>query len=313
MSALADSLRRLARLLEAFGGVEAELAGRLRALLGGAARSIPLLGGAAADVLAEPPAVRELDPSVLGAATSAYLAGDLDRVGGPCDVAALQTAVDGIGGGDRSAVDIHRVLAGSPPTPRWIVNLPSTQDWNSLNLLLGDDGHRLSSERGATNDFDADVALLVSTHPALRTQYERAVLEAMRQAGVRPDEPVMLCGFSLGGIMAANLAANSTAYRWTDVLAYGAPIDGFAIPPSVRVEAFQFASDPVPGLDGRVVPHRGGAWDATVVPDQPGATGLHAHSAVRYQQAVCERLGGTGFGRDFVGPVTARYVATWSE
>lgn len=43
--------------------------------------------------------------------------------------------------------------------------------------------------------------------PSLRSQYERAILEAMKQAGVGADDPVMLVGFSQGGIVAGHVAA----------------------------------------------------------------------------------------------------------
>ncbi len=81
------------------------------------------------------------------------------------------------------------------------------------------------NDTGATNDLDSNLALMLT--PELQTQYERAVMQAMQDAGIDPGpngDPVMLVGFSQGGIMAGHLAANrSSAYNFEAVMACGSP------------------------------------------------------------------------------------------
>lgn len=120
---------------------------------------------------------------------------------------------------------------------RWRVSLPSTQEWLS----------RFNGDQGATNDLDSNLTLMLT--PALRSQYEHAVLAAMAQAGVGPDDPVMLVGFSQGGIMAGTLAAYNSDYNWDAVVVAGAPIDSMPIPASTKVVSVQHDGDPVPRLD----------------------------------------------------------------
>jgi hypothetical protein len=142
--------------------------------------------------------------------------------------------VDSLGGEDETIVRITKVLG--PDGWQYTVTLPSTQEWLSR---FGDEG--------AVNDLDSNLALMLT--PALQTQYERAVLEAMAQEGIGPDDPVLLVGFSQGGIMAGHLAAYNTDYNWEGVIASGAPIDHMPIPDSVDVVSVQHNGDPVPNLD----------------------------------------------------------------
>ena len=84
---------------------------------------------------------------------------------------------------------------GNDGSLHWVVSLPSTQAWE------------LSGPAGAMNDRDNNVSLMLD-NPLLRTQYERMVRDAMQHAGVPQGADVVLTGFSQGGIMAANLAAD---------------------------------------------------------------------------------------------------------
>jgi len=118
------------------------------------------------------------------------------------------------------------------------VSLPSTQDW------------QLGPDAGALNDRDSNAALMMD-NPLVRTVYERAVLEAMSDAGIPPGSDVVLTGFSQGGIMAANLAADRTfPYNTVGVVTNGSPVDSFDIPQDIPVYAFQHVTDIVPTLDG---------------------------------------------------------------
>ena len=161
--------------------------------------------------------------------------------------------VDSEGGDAESVVKIEKIVA-EDGTVSWRIVLPSTQDWQALAPFMSEedlDLLRMMQDSGAVNDVDSNMALVL--FPSLRTQYERAVIESMEQAGVRggPDgDPIMLVGFSQGGILAGHLAANrSDAYNFAAIVVCGAPIDNMPIPDSTTVVSVQHAGDPVHALD----------------------------------------------------------------
>ena len=121
----------------------------------------------------------------------------------------------------------------------WRVQLPSTQNWDPLNA------------DGALNDLRTDVML--SMFPGVPTQYEQAVWDAMTEAGVFESEaPIMFTGWSLGGMMAGELATDPrVADRVESVFTAGSAIDKHysAMPPDVRVTQINNAFDPVHTLE----------------------------------------------------------------
>jgi hypothetical protein len=121
----------------------------------------------------------------------------------------------------------------------WRVQLPSTQNWNPLNT------------DGALNDARTDAML--SMFPGVPTQYEQAVWDAMTEAGVfESDAPLMFTGWSLGGMMAGELATNPrVADRVESVFTAGSAIDKHYsdMPPDVRVTQINNGIDPVHTLE----------------------------------------------------------------
>ena len=76
----------------------------------------------------------------------------------------------------------------------------------------------------AMNDLGSHLAL---TEPDQQAAHERAVIEAMHAAGI---DPVMLVGFSQGGILAARMAASHPQPFAIDAIAVaGAPIDAMEL------------------------------------------------------------------------------------
>lgn len=154
----------------------------------------------------------------------------------PDDLMVMQGLVDAAGGKDQSVIDIAEVEINGQTS--WIVTLPSTQDW----VLDGGD-------KPPVNDLDADLMLVA--FPWVRTQYQRAVEEAMAQAGIRPGEPVLMQGWSLGGIISSSMAAQGAGgYTYAGVLAAGSPIDH--IHTQVPTLQVKHHNDPVHQLDGVV-------------------------------------------------------------
>lgn len=169
---------------------------------------------------------------------------------------------------------------------RWRVALPSTQEWLS----------RLNGDQGAVNDLDSNLALMLT--PSLRSQYERAVLAAMQQAGVGADDPVMLVGFSQGGIMAGHLAAYNSDYNWDAVVVAGAPIDSMPIPSSTTVVSVQHDGDPVPRLDSIIALGTDGYaqqrpnWTTINTPSPLAAQGVGGiHNATAYNSTLASNVG----------------------
>ncbi|MFF2369853.1 hypothetical protein [Agromyces sp. NPDC058110] len=213
---------------------------------------------------------------------------------------------DSMGGESQTVVDIKRI-EGDPA--RYVVTLPSTQDWQAAGVFFGED----MNGDGAVNDLDTNIVLRL--FPEVRTQYERAVMEAMRQAGIGPNDPVMLVGFSQGGILAGHLAANrSSEFNFEAVLAYGAPIDDMHIPAKTEVVSLQHEGDIVHQLDLTPSPADTDHWSTYSVPVPAGtnpATGepyaAQAHNNQAYYQTAQDLLADDptiddGFS-EFFGPV----------
>jgi len=114
------------------------------------------------------------------------------------------------------------------------------------------------------------------------------VQQAMEQAGVTSDTPVVLTGHSQGGLVASRLAA-SGEYAVDALVTFGAPAGQVAIPPSVPALIVENTDDVVPALGG--VQANG---DALVVrarafpPGQPLPSGLAlpAHRIEAYRETA---------------------------
>jgi hypothetical protein len=166
--------------------------------------------------------------------------------------------LDNDGGRDSTVIEIVQVFNddGTPRldehgNPMWRITLPSTMDWQLIKDGAAGDG-------GAVNDLGSNLALIMD--PALKAAYERAVLQAMRDAGIGPDDPVMLAGWSQGGILAGAIASDpASGFNVTAIAVAGSPIDHMPIPDSVAVLAFQHDGDAVPRLDG-APPQQGANW-----------------------------------------------------
>jgi hypothetical protein len=159
-------------------------------------------------------------------------------------------SLDKQGGTDETIVEIVQVMNpdGTPAVdengnPIWRVTLPSTQDWQLPGLSEGIGDH------GGVNDLGSNLALILT--PEQQAAYERAVLLAMTQAGIGPQDSVMLVGWSQGGIVAGAIASDpNSGFTVRAIAVSGSPIDNMPIPDSVSVLAFQHDGDHVPRLDG---------------------------------------------------------------
>ena len=273
--------------------------------------AVPLVGGLLlwrimSDLMAPDPTVTPLDPSVLTSDKAKDAQADavsVDELSSLDDYMEIEGLTDSMGGEDRSVVDIRKVI-GPDGVERWVVTLPSTQDWVATH-----------GDTGATNDLDSNLALMLT--PAEQTQYERAIMDAMKQADIPPTDPVMLVGFSQGGIMAGHLAANRSGdYNIEAVLAYGAPIDAMNIPSTTQVLSVQHTGDVVPMLD-LTDPGPNTSNHVTVQVDaHDGTIGVGSHSNDKYQDTAANSSELDAYEHyfdDFSGTVVDQHQYTWQE
>ncbi|MFC2661149.1 MAG: hypothetical protein ACFNZX_09825, partial [Actinomyces sp.] len=152
----------------------------------------------------------------------------------------------------------------------WVVVVPGTTDWglggsNPQDLLTN-----LQAVAGAPNDM------------------ESAVVTAMRQAGIGPDEPVGLYGHSQGAIVATNIAANpaiAERYNVTNLLTAGGPTAGADLPENVNALHLENGADAVPALDGAPTPRTPTRTVVTVDTTGSNLEG-YPHASTVYADAV---------------------------
>jgi len=146
-----------------------------------------------------------------------------------------------------------------------LVYLPGTQ---SLSPIAG------------SNPFDATTDASLAARPN-QSQLLKAISGALDSAGARGVH-VILAGYSLGGMAAAELAA-SGRFDVTGVITIGSPIGQVELPSGIPVLSIENSNDPVPAATGRVNPLTEN-W-ATVSAEaklQQGAPAIEAHKLEHY-------------------------------
>lgn len=156
-----------------------------------------------------------------------------DLVDQLAEVAALSPTPDSV---DNGTIEVRSLDPGTDRA-RHVVYLPGTDDLATLPWTQDHD----------VRDLGADLRSAAGSG----TAYQRGILRALADAGVRPGEPVLLVGHSLGGMEAAALAARDTGYAITDVVTAGAPTAQVGeLADGVRVLSLEHEGDVVPLLDG---------------------------------------------------------------
>ncbi|WP_144785153.1 hypothetical protein [Microbacterium sp. BH-3-3-3] len=343
---LVTALGQLARLLAELGPIVQDGLTVFQDLLG---RMLPgiamatggvlgyLLGTGLGDMLRSDPRVSELFPE--DAVESQFYDDLMNRseIRSPADLLQGNELIDGLGRDQQTAISVTTVRRPDGSTYT-LVNLPSTQDWGILKGLMGGEWADTFRDAGPMNDLDSNIALMIMDNPVLRTQYERAVMQAMQDAGVPPGSDVVWSGFSQGGIMAGNLAADGAVpYNTIGVVTNGSPIDGFNIPDNIPVMQVEHVSDPVAKLDLQtplvpqphvvngpmgpsvtVTPHLPDNVDWVVLGDPDGSMSPdQTHNARNYTDDLKNYINnGGGFRNDWSflnGSVDEVYVARTGE
>ena len=117
---------------------------------------------------------------------------------------------------------------------------------------------------------------------------ERAVLLAMKQAGIEPSDEVILVGHSQGGMVAGNLAAYPSGFIAAGLVAIGAPlahIKNLKAP----VMAIEHVNDPVPNLSGKANQIRRNWVTVQRISEKPESNALmFSHSLKSYRNTTVE-------------------------
>jgi hypothetical protein len=115
----------------------------------------------------------------------------------------------------------------------------------------------------------------------------QAVLQAMNQAGITADSPVVVNGYSQGGLLASMVAA-SGKYNVQGVVTFGAPSGQVHIPESVPVLTVRNTEDLVPATSGYDVDSHAVVVEHAVFAHQaiPSDWAVPAHRLSYYQQTA---------------------------
>ncbi|MDR0365558.1 MAG: hypothetical protein LBH68_01820 [Bifidobacteriaceae bacterium] len=167
-------------------------------------------------------------------------------------VEAMIDRIMNVSGGDPDRTDISITkITDCHGNNSWLVAIPGTESMTMGNdSNASDNGTNL---RAITGDPNA-IGIAVTT--------------ALRDAGIKSDEPVVLAGYSQGGIVSAALAADNgftSAFNVTAVLTAGSPVALLKPARNSQWLSLEHVQDVVPVLDGKPNPHT--AKHTTVVRD----------------------------------------------
>jgi len=152
----------------------------------------------------------------------------------PRDIADVLREVDRVAdSGAPGVIGVQR-LDHPDGSRTWVVAVPGTE---SASLL----------DAPATTDMATNLELI----GGLDDDVSAAVVQAMLQAGIGPDEPVLLAGHSQGGMAVMRVAAQvSETFTVGAVLTAGSPVGGMALPDGIPALHLEHLSDYAPALDG---------------------------------------------------------------
>lgn len=169
---------------------------------------------------------------------------------GVADLVALSAPMAGGGalspGGDPDSAAPVRVekVTDAAGRRRWVLTLPPTQTTAMPAMPW-------SAAAGPRNP--ADLGTDVRAVGQLPSAASRAGVLALRAAGVARGEPVLVTGYSQGGITAMVLACDPEVreeFAISAVLTAGAPVGGFDVPGDVAALSLEHEEDWITALDG---------------------------------------------------------------
>jgi hypothetical protein len=229
-----------------------------------------------------------------------------------------RTGLTGVSSSSRTVVAIGRTVGLFAPTTAQ-VRKTSSFEYGSVPTSLVDrsksfpipetdpNGEQIRIDRyveaGKADRYDVFIAGTVTFDPVTGTQpfdlqsdlqgvgrgpsasYD-SVAAAMKQAGVTAASPVVLNGFSQGGLLASQLAASGD-YNVRGVVTFGAPSDQVQLPASIPVLSVRNAEDLVPSTSGYDVNPNAVVVTVPVFAHQaiPSEFAVPAHEIDEYQKS----------------------------
>ena len=136
---------------------------------------------------------------------------------------------------DNGTIEIQ-TWVGPDGVPHHIVYLPGTDDLTTTPW----------SHDGDVRDLHTDLAVIGGGE----TAYGNGIVQAMHDAGISPEDPVMIVGHSQGGMEAVWTAGHS-GFHVSQVVTAGAPVGAMGdAPAGTSVLSLENSGDVVPLLDG---------------------------------------------------------------
>ncbi|GAA3021688.1 hypothetical protein [Actinokineospora globicatena] len=144
--------------------------------------------------------------------------------------------------GTEANIDIRRVTQADG-TVAYIVDIPGTRVWNAP----------FTDDQGSANDMGTNVDAIAGNPTVL----QEGIQQALIQAQVPKDAPLMLVGHSQGGIVAARSVDPllASGYNITHVVTAGSPVGGIPIDERVQMLSLENNGDIVPHLDAAENPN----------------------------------------------------------
>jgi hypothetical protein len=241
-----------------------------------------LLGVLGGRVLVEGPTrVAPLAPDPAAASLGAVDRGrpGVALVDAPTGVGQLADRVPA--GGSDAQIRIERY--GDSEAPRWIVYVGGTVE---LGPVAGAQPFDMTSNLHGVAD-DAGIAAMQRLTGGDSGAGDRAVREAMRLSGVQPGDPVLAVGYSGGGIIAANLAADPEL-NTVGAVNLGGPVASAPVRDGVPILSLEHAEDIVPatGGAGHPVAERVTVERSVLTHDHEDRVALPAHALSRYRETA---------------------------
>lgn len=156
---------------------------------------------------------------------------------------------------------------GDADRASWVVYIGGTAEWNPV-----------------TADEPWDLTSNVTAVAEQGAGSYRAVLTAMREAGIQPGDPVIGVGHSQGGLIAAQMAA-SGEFTSVAVATFGAPTGAVPVLEGVSTITVEHTDDLIPALGGRADPDADRLFvrrEAYATEPLPPGVALPAHSLTTY-------------------------------
>lgn len=146
----------------------------------------------------------------------------------------------GIDAAGSGLLEVLEVNNGTGQRPSFIVSFPGTQP---------------GGLEATGNPFDETG--LAESMTAQSRYITQAVGDALLESGAQPGDPVILSGYSQGGIHAANAAGSESVggvYDVRMVLTAGSPVGDIDVPATVQAVHLEHVQDWVPASDGTANP-----------------------------------------------------------